>query len=175
MTARLCLIFKSLPDLQLEGKKLRAVIVLGFCILASAAQKTKSRGCSISNRGPFAKRAQPSILFAIADHGAGSGNLSFNSSMLSISNSLDPRQSQLQETFSGIGVEGRVHHGPAGNNTTALLPRFHLRCDEANVIHTCLVADVEHIRYRREVEAWIPFDEHDLLCPCSKNAFQLIQ
>jgi hypothetical protein len=82
MTARLCLIFKSLPDPQPEGKKLRAVIVLGFCILASAAQKTKSRGCSISSCGPFAKRAQPSILFANADHGAGSGNLSFNSSTL---------------------------------------------------------------------------------------------
>jgi hypothetical protein len=97
MTARLCLIFKSLPDPQPEGKKLRAVIVLGFCILASAAQKTKSRGCSISSCGPFAKRAQPSILFANADHGAGSGNLSFNSSMLPISNSLDPRPSQLQK------------------------------------------------------------------------------
>jgi hypothetical protein len=42
MIARLCLIFKSLPDLQPQGKKLRAVIVLGFCILASAAQKQKA-------------------------------------------------------------------------------------------------------------------------------------
>jgi hypothetical protein len=36
------------------------------------------------------------------------------------------------------------HHGPACNNQN-LLPRFHLRCDEANVIHTRLVADVEHV------------------------------
>src|ERR1700722_9495985 len=79
------------------------------------------------------------------------------------------------ETFSSIGVEERVHHGPACDNTTALLPRFHLRCDEANVINTCLVADVEHIRYCREIEGWVPFDEHDLLCPCSKDSFQLIQ
>jgi hypothetical protein len=175
MTARLCLIFKSLPDLQPEGKKLRAVIVLGFCILASAAQQTKSRSCSISSRGPFAKHAQPSILFANADHGAGSGNLSFNSSMLPMSNSLDPRPPQIQETFSGIGAEERVHHGPACDNTTALLPRFHLRCDEADVIHTSLVADVEHIRYCREIKGWIPFDEHDLFCPCREDAFQLIQ
>src|ERR1700684_4374398 len=68
-----------------------------------------------------------------------------------------------------------VHQGPPCHTTTALLPRFHLRCDEPNVINTCLVADVEHIRYCREIEGWIAFDEHDLLCPCSKDAFQLIQ
>ena len=37
-----------------------------------------------------------------------------------------------------------------------LLPRLHLRRDEADVIHACLMADVEHVRHRGEVQVWIP-------------------
>ena len=85
---------------------------------------------------------------------------------------------QGQATFPSIPALPKEqlagYHGPACNNDTALLPRRHLWRNEANVIDSRFMTDVEHVGHGREIQFRVSFDEHDLLGAGGENTFQLI-
>jgi hypothetical protein len=115
------------------------------------------------------------LLAVVAAHGAGSGNLSFDSSKLTTA-ACRILVSQASRKPSQVPrLRNELTMAQSATTTAALLPRFYLRRDEANVIHTRLMADIENICHYCEVEIFIPFDEHHLLRPGGKNSFQLIQ
>src|ERR1700677_2850299 len=68
-----------------------------------------------------------------------------------------------------------AYRGPTCNNTAVLLPSRYLWRNEADVIDSRLMADIEHVRHGREVQFRISLDEHHLLRPGGENTFQLIQ
>ena len=78
-------------------------------------------------------------------HAAGSGNLSFDASMPIYAACWLPVHCILRNPL-GYEVEGRVHRGPIHNNKTALLTGCDLGCDEADVIHSGFMPDIENVR-----------------------------
>jgi hypothetical protein len=69
-------LLQARPGLQREGKKLRAVIVTVFRLVASPGQKTKSA----TAQGAVADQCKNRRSSLVAAHQQGQGNLSFNSS-----------------------------------------------------------------------------------------------
>jgi len=126
------------------------VIVIGFCLLASFAQKNKARDCRMAAAELYAKR------------------LIVNLSSLRL-------MQQGQATFPSIANMARPATTRQPLYCLTLLSSCDLGCDETNVIDAGLMTDVENIRHRREVEGGIALDEHNLLGTGRENSFQLIQ
>ncbi len=167
MIARLRLTdYKLTRGLQLDRKKLRAVIVIGFSLLASPAEKTKSA----TAQGAAADLLQSgNRVLALLRLMQQDGQPFLQCQHAAVNSLLDTRPQHPRR------VERRVHHGPTRNYPAILLPRCHLRRDQTNVIHTCLMADIENVSHYGEVQSRIALDEHHLLGAGGKNTFQLIQ